>query len=166
MNSPPPDADPESVARAICLRLLSARARTRAELATALRRREVPDHAAEAVLDRFSEVGLIDDASFAAAWVTSRHAGRGLAGRALAGELRSRGVAAETVAQAVAGLDHDTELATARRLVHRRLPALGSLDRQVQFRRLAAMLARRGYSGELAIQAVREELATPRGVAR
>lgn len=158
-HDPEPEAEPESVARAICLRLLTARARTRAELATALRRRQVPDQAADAVLDRFAEVGLIDDESFATSWVARRHAGRGLAGRALAGELRARGVAAETVAQAVGGLDRDTELTTARQLVRRRLPALRSADRQVRFRRLAAMLARRGYSSELALRAVRAELA-------
>src|SRR5262249_23857501 len=67
MTSDEQDApgDPESVARAICLRLLAQRARTRAELAQALRRRGVPDGAAGSVLDRFAEVGLIDDAALA-----------------------------------------------------------------------------------------------------
>ena len=75
--------DPESVARLICLRLLTAAPRTHAELAAALRRRGVPEDAAQAVLSRFAEVKLIDDATFARAWVESRHHGRGLAGRAL-----------------------------------------------------------------------------------
>src|SRR5829696_959849 len=84
-----PLGDPESVARAICLRLLTGQPRTRSELAAALARRGVPGEAAAAVLGRFAEVGLIDDRAFAAAWVGSRHAGRGLA-RALAAELRRR----------------------------------------------------------------------------
>ncbi|MBA3250380.1 MAG: regulatory protein RecX, partial [Geodermatophilaceae bacterium] len=75
--------DPESTARIICLRLLTLAPRTRAQLAQALERRGVPPAASEAVLDRFDEVGLIDDAAFSRAWVASRHAGRGLAGRAL-----------------------------------------------------------------------------------
>src|SRR5271165_1842528 len=57
-----PDADPEAVARQICLRMLSAAPRTQAQLATALRRRGVPEEAAAAVLARFAEVKLIDDA--------------------------------------------------------------------------------------------------------
>ncbi len=154
-----PPADPECVARAICLRLLTVRARSRAELATALRRRHVPDAAAEAVLDRFVEVGLIDDEAFAMAWVNSRHVGRGLAGRALAGELRSRGVAAETVSAAVGALDPQTEMATARALVERRLPSLRSASREAQLRRLVAMLGRKGYSPGVALQVARDVLA-------
>lgn len=154
-----PPADPESVARAICLRLLTARPRTRAELAAALRRRHVPDDAAEFVLDRLVAVGLVDDDAFAAAWVSSRHAGRGLASRALAGELRSRGVSADTVASAVAALDPETERATARRLVDRRLPAGDSATTAVRVRRLVAMLGRKGYPPALAVSVVREALA-------
>ncbi len=97
-----PPADPESVARAICLRLLTGAARTRADLAEALRRRGVPEDAAESVLDRLCEVGLVDDEAFAHAWVASRQAGRGLARRALATELRRRGVDDEVAARALA----------------------------------------------------------------
>src|SRR5262249_4160532 len=68
--------DPEEAARQICLRLLAAGPRTRAQLASALRRRRVPDEIAEAVLGRFAEVRLIDDAAFAQAWVETRHHGR------------------------------------------------------------------------------------------
>src|SRR5580765_8358900 len=76
------DAEPIAVAKEICLRLLTERARSRHELATALRRKGVPDDAARAVLDRFGEVGLIDDATFAEQWVHSRHTGsRGLGKR-------------------------------------------------------------------------------------
>jgi regulatory protein len=73
------------------------------------------------VLDRYSEVGMIDDEAFAKAWVTSRHHSRGLAGRALAGELRRKGVPPEAVGAAVDDLDPATEQATARALVARRL---------------------------------------------
>ena len=83
---PEPEADPEAVARQICLRMLTTAPRTQAQLATALRRRGVPEDAAAAVLARFAEVKLIDDAMFARAWVDSRHYGRGLASRALGAE--------------------------------------------------------------------------------
>ncbi|MGW4638738.1 recombination regulator RecX [Sphaerisporangium sp. NPDC004334] len=153
-----PAADPQAVARAVCLRLLTLAPRTRAQLADALRKRDIPDEAAEAVLARFSDVGLIDDEAFAEAWVTSRHAGRGLARRALAAELRTRGVDEETVRDAVDQLDPDQELETARRLVARKLSGTRHLEPAARVRRLAGMLARKGYSGGLAYRVVREAL--------
>ncbi|MFI7443952.1 regulatory protein RecX [Nonomuraea indica] len=146
------------MARAICLRLLTMAPKTRAQLAQALRKRDVPEEAAEAVLDRFSELGLIDDEAFAEAWVDSRHHGRGLAKRALAAELRQRGVDSETVNEAVERLDPDQELETARRLVERKLASTRTLDTQARTRRLAAMLARKGYAPGLAFRVVKEAL--------
>lgn len=153
-----PPADPEAVARLICLRLLTLAPRTRAQLAQALARRGVPDEAASAVLERFGDVGLIDDAAFSRAWVSSRHRGRGLAGRALGNELRQRGVDAEVIAGAVAELDADTERDTARRLVQRRLARLAALDPDVAARRLLGMLARKGYPAGVAYSVVRAAL--------
>lgn len=154
-----PPADPETVAREICLRLLTAAPRTRAQLADALRRKNVPDEVAERVLGRFTDVGLIDDVAFSQAWVQSRHLGRGLARRALAAELRQRGVADETVSTAVEALDSDQEETTARELIARRLPGTRGLDPAKRMRRLVGVLARKGYSPELAYRVVREALA-------
>jgi len=151
-----PDADPESVARAICLRLLTMGPRTRAQLADALAAREVPDEVAAAVLDRFGDVGLIDDQAFAAMWVSSRHLGRGLGRRALAQELRHRGVDDSTVAEAVAAVSDADEHATARELVRRRLPSLARYDHATRVRRLVGLLQRKGYGGGLAFAVVRE----------
>src|SRR5437763_5873576 len=92
---------PETVARVIALRLLESQPRTRAELAQAMARRGVPADAATAVLDRFTEVGLIDDEAFASAWVTSRHHGRGRGRRAVSQELRKGGVDNERIRTAV-----------------------------------------------------------------
>lgn len=153
-----PDADPESVARTICLRLLTAAPRTRAQLAEALGRRQVPPAAAEAVLDRLTAVGLIDDEAFAAAWVQSRHRGRGLARRALAAELRQRGVAAAAVTEAVQALDAEQERQTARELVRRRVAATANLPTSTRVRRLAGLLARKGYPAGLAGEVIREAL--------
>lgn len=150
--------DPEAVARLICLRQLTAAPRTRAQLAETLRRRGVPEEAAEAVLGRFTEVGLIDDAMFASAWVESRHHGRGLGRRALAAELNQRGVDRDDIQAAVAKLSPETELATARALVERRLASTASLPAQVRLRRLVGMLARKGYPAGLAYRVVREAL--------
>lgn len=153
-----PNEDPEAQARAICLRQLTGQARTRAQLADALKKRGVPDDVADHVLGRFTEVKLIDDAAFAAAWVDTRHLGRGLARRALAQELRQRGVDPDLVTEAVDRLDPDQERETARALVARRLPGTRRLDRQSRTRRLAGMLARKGYPEGLALRVVREAL--------
>jgi regulatory protein len=157
--APAEQSDPLEVAREICLRQLSFRPRTRAELATALRKRGVADEVATTVLDRYDEVGLIDDAAFSRAWVSSRHHGRGLARRALANELRQRGVDAEVATEALDDLDPDTEAATARSLVERRLRSMGSAPPELVFRRLVSMLARKGYPAGVAIAAVKDALA-------
>lgn len=153
-----PPLDPEEQARALCLRLLTGTPRTRRQLADAMRKREIPDEVAEYVLERFQDVGLIDDQAFANAWVESRHRGRGLARRALAQELRQRGIDAELVTEAVGLLDAEQEEETARELVRRRLPGTRGLDRDKRVRRLAGMLARKGYPEGLALRVVRDAL--------
>lgn len=151
-------ADPESVARLICLRLLTAAPRTKAQLASALRRRGVPADAAKAVLGRFAEVGLIDDAMFATAWVESRHYGRGLSRRALAAELGQRGVASEDIAAAVDQLSPEAERATALALVERKIASTAGQPPQARARKLLGLLARKGYPPGLAYSVVREAL--------
>lgn len=150
--------DPVEQARNICLRLLTGTPRTRKQLADALRKREIPDEAAEEVLARFEDVGLIDDAAFAGAWVESRHYGRGLARRALVRELRTKGVDSAVIDEAVGQLDPDQEEETARELVARKLRSTRGLDRDKRLRRLAGMLARKGYGEGMALRVVRQAL--------
>lgn len=150
--------DPAERARAICLRLLTGTPRTRRQLADALRKREIPDDIAEEVLARFEDVGLIDDAAFADAWVESRHHGRGLARRALACELRTKGIDPGLVQEAVNQLDSEQEEVTARELVERKLRATRGLERDRRLRRLAGMLARKGYPEGMALRVVRQAL--------
>ena len=145
-------------AREICLRQLAVRPRTRAELAKVLARKEISEEVIAEVLDRYDEVGIIDDAAFARAWVASRHHGRGLARRALANELRQRGVDAEVAGEALESLDEDDEAATARALVDRKLRTTRG-EPEAVFRRLVGMLARKGYPAGIAIRAVKDALA-------
>ncbi len=154
-----PARDPAQVARDICLQQLAVRPRTRAELAAVLRKRGVADQVAAEVLDRYDEVGLIDDAAFAKAWVTTRHHGKGLARRALANELNKRGIDGDLVGAALEEIDQDTEAATARSLVDRKLRTMSAAPPEAVFRRLVGMLARKGYPPGLAITAVKEALA-------
>jgi regulatory protein len=150
--------DPQERARQVCLRMLTAAPRTSAQLAEAMRRKGVPTEAAEAVLGRLTEVGLIDDAAFARAWVESRHHARGLSRRALTAELKQRGVPGEDVRTAVEALDPDEEIATARRLVTRAMTGTKGRPLPVRVRRLVGLLARKGYPAPLAYRVVREAL--------
>jgi regulatory protein len=122
-------------------------------------RRGVPEDVAAEVLDRFTDVGLIDDAAFAQAWVASRQRTRGLAPRALAGELRQRGVAEPLIAEAVNAVDGDEIAATARALVRRKVRTMTGLSREAKLRRLSGLLARKGYPSDVSIRAVRDVLA-------
>lgn len=151
--------DPEARARQVCLMLLTLAPRTRGQLAEALRKRGIPDGAADEVLNRFEDVGLIDDAAFARAWVESRHYSRGLAGRALSAELRQRGVAPDEIQAALdEQLSPDAEVEAARRLVERRMAGTRGLPADQRTRRLAGMLARKGYPPGLAYRVIREAL--------
>jgi regulatory protein len=156
----PHDDGPEARAREVCLRLLTHAPQTRAQLANALSRRGISAEIAENVLGRFTDVGLIDDAAFARAWVESRHHSRGLAGRALTAELKRRGVADDEIREAVAGLGPDAEVAAARELVARKLAATKGQPAQARVRRLTSMLARKGYPPGLAFRVIREAMVT------
>lgn len=123
-------------------------------------KRGVPEEVSDRVLDRFTEVGLIDDAAFAHAWVDSRHHGRGLGRRALAAELRRRGVDDEVAADALSAVTIDDEVAAAQALVRRRLASLRNQPREVAMRRLVAMLGRKGFGASLAYRVVAEALDT------
>src|SRR3989442_14114519 len=138
--------DPEAQARQICLRLLATAPRTRAQLAGALHRRRVPDKAAEAVLGRFADVGLIDDAAFARAWVESRHYSRGLSRRSLSAELRWQGVETEEIREAVDTLDPEQEVATARAWWRRRWRAPAASRPRPPWRGWPARGASRGHT--------------------
>ena len=124
-----------------------------------LARKGVPSEPADRVLDRFTQVGLIDDQALAESFVESRHHQAGMGRRALTQKLRQRGVDDAVIESAVAVVDADSELAVAQDLVRRKLRSLSTLEPQAQARRLVGMLARKGYSPGLAYQVVREALA-------
>ncbi len=147
-------------AREICLRLLAVRPRTRQELASALRQRGIPREVAADVLERYGEVGMVDDRAFARAWVTSRHHGKGLAGRALARELRRKGVESDAIGEALDEIGGEIEAKTARELVDRRLTSERSGHADATMRRLVGMLARKGYAPGVAFRVVREAMSS------
>lgn len=141
-----PPGDPVEFARKIVLDRLAQRAHTRQELATVLARKQVPPEAADQVLERMAEVGLIDDAAFAEAWVESRQQRRHLSRRALSAELHRKGVDPGEAEAALAQVDGADERSAARALAEKKVRAMSRLDPQVRRRRLTGMLARRGFS--------------------
>jgi regulatory protein len=147
------------VARQIVLRQLAMAPRSRHQLRDKLRQRHCPDDVAEAVLDRMEEVGLVDDEAYAGMLVRSQQASRGLARRALARELRTKGVDDETARETLEAIDPATERELAARLVAKRLRTMHGLDVTVQTRRLAGMLARKGYPADMAMAVIREAIA-------
>jgi regulatory protein len=168
-SCPPPSTSDgasgrEEQARAFCLRLLTARARTRAELAGQLAKRGYPDDVTTRVLDRLTDVGLVNDADFAEQWVRSRRANAGKGKRALAAELRTKGVNNDVITAALDGIDAGAERQRAEKLVRDRLrrEMLGDDDDAKIARRLVGMLARRGYSQTMAFDVVKDELANER----
>lgn len=138
------------------LRLLTGQARTRQELADALQRRNVPAEAAETVLNRMTELGLVNDAEFAQAWVESRQQRRQLSRTGLRRELQRKGVDRELVEDAVGRVSSEDEHDAARVLAEKKLRSVRRLDPVVQRRRIAGALARRGFSGEVVSSVLRE----------
>ncbi len=153
------EPDPYQVARQIVLRQLALSPKSRQQLRDKLRQRSCPDDVAEAVLDRMAEVGLVDDDAYAAMLVRSQQAGRGLARRALARELRTKGVDDDTAQTVLDSIDPDDERERAHQLVAKKLKTMHGLDGTVQTRRLAGMLARKGYSSEVSLRVIRDALA-------
>lgn len=162
-----PEPNPEEVARAIVLRQLSAAPKSRRQLEEKLAARNVPEDVATAVLDRFEEVQLVDDAAFAQMWVRSRQRSRGLARGALRRELQQKGITGDQAEEALDEVSDDQEREAALELIHKKLrgksvPSGSSsedrAERDKAVRRLAGMLARKGYPPGMALGLVREVL--------
>lgn len=147
------------MARTVVFRKLAAQARTRHELDQALRAKDVPEPVAAKVLDRMEEVGLVDDAALARDWVDSRQQRRQLSRQALRHELERKGVERDAIDDALDSVDSEDEYAAARVLVERKARSMSGLPRDVRYRRLVGVLARRGFSGSLSARVIAEVLA-------
>ncbi|GAA1498506.1 regulatory protein RecX [Paeniglutamicibacter kerguelensis] len=143
--------------RAILLRQLTASSKSRAQLLKKLLEKEIPVRIAEELLDRFEEIQLVDDNSFAESWVRARARSRGLARSAIRRELRGKGIEGDMAENALEQLDEESEEATAKDLVDRKLraPSMG-VDKDKSVRRLVGMLARKGYSPSMAFRIANE----------
>ncbi|SEA77490.1 regulatory protein [Bowdeniella nasicola] len=157
---PVSDEQAEQIARTIILNRLDRSSASRSQLAELCAKKLVPDHIADRVLDRFEEVGLIDDAAYAAMLVRTRHAERQLAGKALRAELVKKGITGAAAMQALEQVDEDDELQAAREIVAKRMrqSSMQSAPRDVQKRRLLGALGRKGHSSSVAYRVIDEAL--------
>ncbi|WP_026552983.1 regulatory protein RecX [Arthrobacter sp. H20] len=159
---PAGDIDQYATARSIVLRQLTLAPKSRHQLAAKLAGRDVPDEVATAVLDRFEEVQLIDDAEFAMLWVRSRAETRSLARSALKRELAEKGIHGDLAEAALSQVSDEQEREAAEHLVRRKhRPGSAGGDRAArdkETRRLVSMLGRKGYSPSLAFGVVRSVL--------
>ena len=155
----PNDPTPEKLeqrAKNVLLFQLSRSMKTRYQLANILKKREIPDDIANAVLDRFTEAQLIDDAAFARAFVNSRLAVSGKSRSVIARELMQKGVSAQDAQDALSVIDSELEDQTAYSVAKKRYQQLSSLDPEVRRRRLMGFLLRRGFSSSLTTRILRD----------
>jgi len=147
-------------AREAALRLMERVRRTRSELARKLREREFDDATVAGALDRLAAVGLVDDVEYARAYLAERWGRRAAGWRRLEADLRKKGVAAGDIAAARARLEHETggadEVTLAKRVIAQSARRLARLEPRLRRQRLWALLARRGFDGEVIEQAMRE----------
>ena len=157
-EAPEPRERQLEVARTIALDLLTARQRSIKELRDAMAKRNVPADVADEVLERFGEVGLVDDSAFAASLVASRsrYSQRGRA--RIRQELQAKGVDRDIAADALEALDPGEELESARAVAAKRARSLAGLEPQVARRRLAGVLARRGFPSDVVTRVLGEVL--------
>ena len=152
--------DPEA-AREAALRLLERTRRTRADLARRLREKGFDPAVSAAVLERLAGVGLVDDVEYALAFLNERWGRRAAGRRRLEQELHRRGVGREEVEQAFARFEAAQgpadEVRLARRVAEQAARRYARLDPRTRRQRLYALLARRGFDGDVIEQALRDE---------
>jgi regulatory protein len=133
------------------LLFLSYRARSTAEIRQNLRRHKLPPEIIEQTIERLKAEKLADDDQFAKAWVENRSTFRPRSRRALAVELRQKGIPDEAVRSALTDVDEE---ALAYEAALKRARRLESLEWNEFRSRLGGFLARRGFSYAVAAAVV------------
>ncbi len=138
---------------------LARSARSTADLARWLARREHPADEIEVAIAKLTARGMLNDAEFALAFARSRAVGRGMSRRRIAGELARRGIAKE-MADAAINEIMESENIDEREIVQaagaKKFRSLTKLEPDVQRRRLYGFLARKGFASDLVRDTVRQ----------
>ena len=139
------------------LRFLEPRARSTAEVRRRLTAAGYRSELVDTAVGRLAELGILDDVAFAREWVRSRDRAHPRGTRALASELRAKGIADDTIRTVLGERDGDDvdgmgqEEDAARRLLERKAAFLRRSGETRQVRQRAyALLVRNGFSSEIA----------------
>lgn len=135
--------DEVEAAYARSLRLLNQRDHTSAEIRQNLKRHEVTEPVIDEVIERLERAGLINDERFAQNWIENRTEFRPRSRRALAYELRSRGIAPEAFEEALTKTDEEE---MAYRAAMKQSTKYQRLERLEFRQKMIAFLGRRGFS--------------------
>jgi regulatory protein len=145
----------EEEIRQSLLKMLARGAKSSGKLREALLAKDYPPQLVDQLIDRFTEVSLIDDFQMAKDWVQSQLSRKAAAKSVLAMSLRTKGFPAEAITAALSEIDADSELEAAKRIAVTRIRQLMKLDPDVRSRRLAGFLTRKGYSSSIVWAAVK-----------
>ena len=143
-------------AKQVLLRRLSHAPRTRKELAKDLKDKDISDEVANVALDRFEEVGLINDQALASNYVSSQHERKGLGKNALRQQLRAKGISDDMALEAISQISDDQEFQAAFALACKKIRSLQRDDAKTQLRKIVGVLSRKGYSSNLAFRVAKE----------
>jgi regulatory protein len=148
--------DAHSQARNIVLNQLNFMPRSRKELETALAKRNIEPDVSKSVLDRFEEIGMVDDAAYAELLIRSRCNTKRVSRSVLRQQLRQKGVNQEIIEEALLVVSDADELRMATELVERKARAMSRLEPEVRKRRLFGLLARKGYNTSIALRVIND----------
>lgn len=135
---------------------LAARARSKREIEQKLLQAGYRPCTVEMVIYKLERENLLDDADFARQWVESRSQHK-LGRSRIAQELRRKGVSQEEAEEALAVIEDEDQLAGAVALAEKAAARIKpGEDMRKACSRIAGMLARRGYSWDIAKEAIRQ----------
>lgn len=141
-----------------CLWHLSQGPRTRKQLEKVMAKHHAPADIINATIAKLEDYNYVNDEQFAENYTQSRTTFHRKGTRAIRQELTLKGVEPDTINTALEAVTEETELENARHLVAKKLLSTRNLDPQKRVQRLVSMLARKGYPGHIAYQAVREAI--------
>ncbi|WP_229106459.1 regulatory protein RecX [Paenibacillus sp. 1001270B_150601_E10] len=148
-------ADEKNKAYVHALKYLQRKPKTRAELHRYLSQKAYEAEIIDTVLNQLEQEWLVDDASYAEAWLEQRvvrhHKGR----RLVQQELKQKGVHARHIARAMDALDPEQERESALHAAHKKWRQTSG-EPFLRKQKVAAFLARRGYPSDLARQAANQ----------
>ncbi len=139
-------------AREVALRQLDVRARSRSELETAITSRGFSSEVAASVIERLTQLGLVDDLAFARAFSRGRFEAVGKTGAALRVDLHRKGISPEIIDTVLSEIGADEQFERALNLAQKKMRSMPNCDDQAVRRRIFSMLGRKGYSPQVCIR--------------